>query len=132
MHHLVSPCSPCFPCDVSDAIDLKFDIAFGLTLSLEPTFRVPSALELTPEKFHDYLSLASSPPLSLEVATRSSQSHAEEDAGGGEAVPQVDGTPPAPSFAQVSCNSRVVLRRPDCCSLQCAVYRMYLSYCVPL
>lgn len=70
---------------------------------LEPTFRVPSALELTPEKFHDFLPLASSPSLlgggSPELVatptTQQSNPAVEED------VAQVVGTPSAPSFAQV-------------------------------
>lgn len=65
---------------------------------------MPSALELTPEKFHDFLSLASSPAL-LESgspeAAQSNQTRAEDDAGGCERA-QVVGTSPVPSFAQVS------------------------------
>lgn len=59
---------------------------------------MPSALELTPEKFHDFLSLASSPPL-LDTGSPGPSDPAPEPKG--EGSPLTVGSPPAPSFAQV-------------------------------
>ena len=60
---------------------------------------MPSALELTPEKFHDFLSLTTSSPSLLnggspEAVTKLETTRAED----------LLGTPPPPSFAQVSGN----------------------------
>lgn len=70
-------------------------------LTTELSFPVPSAVELTPEKFHDFLSLASSPAL---VVERQSQPQSPSRASDG-AKDNDMGTPPpttvAPSFAQV-------------------------------
>lgn len=66
----------------------------------EPTFRVPSALELTPEKLHDFLSLASSPSL---VDTGSPGSSVKSEPASELRDEGMDcvGSPPPPSFAQV-------------------------------
>jgi hypothetical protein len=62
-------------------------------IAAEPAFLVPSALELTPEKFHDYLSMASSPTV---LKSGSPEAEVQEDVGHG----GNNGTSP-PSFAQV-------------------------------
>ena len=84
----------------------------------EPTFHMPTeAKEMTPEKFHDFLSLASSPPLPssspphpLATTPRSHQPHqirermrqVSGDGGSREGSVENDDVPSAPSFAQVS------------------------------
>ncbi len=70
----------------------------------EYTFRVPSALELTPEKFHDFLSLASSPSLVEPGSARQSQPLGTEKIGTSPSPlgkENVASTPSPPSFAQV-------------------------------
>ena len=79
-------------------------------------FRVPSALELTPEKFHDFLSLASSPSLvdttvtgspdvSAKTGASSGRKNLQESPSSGQRESRetspIVGSPPAPSFAQV-------------------------------
>lgn len=65
----------------------------------EPAFQVPSAMELTPEKFHDFLSLASSPSLSDSGSPKVTfQSMRPTSVEGGDTSSV--GSPPAPSFAQ--------------------------------
>ena len=85
------------PFQVSMAIEL-FNAHHYIVL--EPAFQVPSAMELTPEKFHDFLSLASSPSLSdsgsPKVAFQSMQPTSKES------DTSLVGSPPAPSFAQVN------------------------------
>ena len=79
----------------------------------EPTFHVPTeANAMTPERFHDFLSLASSPPLPSSFLPRplpstppGRHSHTEGERGSGERGEQSvenDNVPSAPSFAQVS------------------------------
>ena len=65
-------------------------------LSLEPTYRVPSALELTPEKLHDFLSLTSSPSLTDASSPKAETNPEVKGEGNGLVV-----TPSPPSFAQV-------------------------------
>lgn len=61
-----------------------------------------SALELTPEKFHDFLSLASSPAL-LDTGSPDPALKPKPAVGPKEEAVESEsvGTPPAPSFAQV-------------------------------
>lgn len=81
---------------------------------LEPTFRVPTeAKEMTPEKFHDFLSLASSPPLrssmpphplATPLESQQSQQEREVSNGSGEhrdRCGEANDVPSTPSFAQV-------------------------------
>ena len=81
----------------------------------EPTFRVPTeAKEMTPEKFHDFLSLASSPPLRSSIPPHPLVTHPESQQsdqekgvnnGSGESCEQcgeADDISSTPSFAQVS------------------------------
>ena len=74
-----------------------------MVLISEPTYQVPSTFELTPEKLHDFLSLASSPSLlerrSLE-GTDSHHSDSSEVKDGLTNGTAKDGN--VPSFAQVS------------------------------
>ena len=77
----------------------------------EPTFRVPT--EMTPENFHDFLSLASSPPLRssmpphpLDTHPESRQSQQERGVSNGndencDQCGEADEVLPTPSFAQV-------------------------------
>ena len=82
----------------------------------EPAFHVPTeAAEMTPERFHDFLSLASSPPLPSSFPPRplpstppSQHSLTEQegltgsDKSSGEQRTENDSIPSAPSFAQVN------------------------------
>ena len=67
--------------------------------SSEPVYRVPSVLELTPEKFHDFLSLTSSPSL-LDAGSPEAATKSDPLEGNGEGSGTVE-TPLPPSFAQV-------------------------------
>lgn len=82
---------------------------------IEPTFHVPTeAKEMTPEKFHDFLSLASSPPLHSSIpphplATHSESRQSDQEKGvsdgNGERCEQCGeaaDVSSTPSFAQVS------------------------------
>lgn len=93
---------------------IVFHINFA-DVFLEQMFRVPSALELTPEKFHDFLSLASSPAILKSGSPEAADTSCTEDVGGEEAL-QVVGTPPAPSFSEVHTFSNS-FKQCNCCVL---------------
>lgn len=85
-------------------IILSYQGLCGLFLA-ENGFQASCASELTPEKFHDLLSLASSPSLlesvTLSMANHSGKSIQPTESSSVSPENTIGSTPPTPSFAQV-------------------------------